>query len=160
MDNRRLDVFGTSVISRRHRVLCHLGFVFHHLRKRRSRLICTDKSEITRKQSKSKQARTRESEEYKAEAQSLSQFSSSRANLAISENIQKTSSSSLASENVAFLSQAKASSSKHKRSHSSGSYSSYTTSSSKATPTATPGLADEVIHSFLANNADDMDLIT
>ncbi|GJT08967.1 ribonuclease H-like domain-containing protein [Tanacetum coccineum] len=42
---------------------------------------------------------------------------------------------------------------------SSGSYSSYTTSSSKATPTATPGLADEVIHSFLATNADDVDLI-
>ncbi|GJS17072.1 putative reverse transcriptase domain-containing protein [Tanacetum coccineum] len=61
--------------------------------------------------------------------------------------------------NVAFLSQAKASSSKHKPSHNSGSYSSYTTSSSKATPTATPGLADEVIHSFLATNADDVDLI-
>ncbi|GJT82441.1 hypothetical protein Tco_1056783 [Tanacetum coccineum] len=30
---------------------------------------------------------------------------------------------------------------------------------SKATPTATPGLADEVIHSFLATNADDVDLI-
>ncbi|GKC00495.1 ribonuclease H-like domain-containing protein, partial [Tanacetum coccineum] len=44
-------------------------------------------------------------------------------------------------------------------SHSSGSYSSYPTSSSKATPTATPGLADEVIHSFLATNADDVDLI-
>ncbi|GJU16117.1 ribonuclease H-like domain-containing protein [Tanacetum coccineum] len=57
------------------------------------------------------------------------------------------------------LTQAKASSSKHKPSHSSGSYSSYTTSSSKATPTATPGLADEVIHSFLATNADDVDLI-
>ncbi|GJU24966.1 putative ribonuclease H-like domain-containing protein [Tanacetum coccineum] len=70
-----------------------------------------------------------------------------------------TSSSSLTSDNVAFLSQAKASSSKHKPSHSSGSYSSYTTSSSKATPTATPGLADEVIHSFLATNADDVDLI-
>ncbi|GKA92974.1 hypothetical protein Tco_0814960 [Tanacetum coccineum] len=41
----------------------------------------------------------------------------------------------------------------------SGSYSSYTTSSSKATPTATPGLADEVIHSFLATNADDVDII-
>ncbi|GKC71279.1 hypothetical protein Tco_1117162 [Tanacetum coccineum] len=65
----------------------------------------------------------------------------------------------LTSDNVAFLSQAKASSSKHKPSHSSGSYSSYTTSSSKATPTATPGLADEVIHSFLATNADDVDLI-
>ncbi|GJX06338.1 hypothetical protein Tco_0194270 [Tanacetum coccineum] len=39
---------------------------------------------------------------------------------------------------------AKASSSKHKPSHSSGSYGSYTTSSSKATPTATPGLADEI----------------
>ncbi|GKD20678.1 ribonuclease H-like domain-containing protein, partial [Tanacetum coccineum] len=62
-------------------------------------------------------------------------------------------------DNVAFLSQAKASSSKHKPSHSSGSYSSYTTSSSKASPTATPGLADELIHSFLATNADDMDLI-
>ncbi|GKC11245.1 putative ribonuclease H-like domain-containing protein [Tanacetum coccineum] len=59
------------------------------------------------------------------------------------DNIQKTSSSSLTSDNVAFLSQAKASSSKHKPSHNSGSYSSYTTSSSKATPTATPGLADE-----------------
>ncbi|GJR93741.1 ribonuclease H-like domain-containing protein [Tanacetum coccineum] len=61
--------------------------------------------------------------------------------------------------NVAFISQAKASSSKHKPSQSSGSYSSYTTSSSKAKPTATPGLADEVIHSFLATNADDVDLI-
>ncbi|GJS02737.1 ribonuclease H-like domain-containing protein [Tanacetum coccineum] len=70
-----------------------------------------------------------------------------------------TSSSSLTSDNVAFLSQAKASSSKHKPHHNSGSYSSYTTSSSKATPTATPGLADEVIHSFLATNADDVDLI-
>ncbi|GJS25393.1 hypothetical protein Tco_0454025 [Tanacetum coccineum] len=79
------------------------------------------------------------------------------------DNIQKTSSSSLTSDNVAFLSQAKASSSKHKPSHNSGSYSShhssYTTSSSKATPTATPGLADEVIHSFLATNADNVDLI-
>ncbi|GJX34106.1 ribonuclease H-like domain-containing protein [Tanacetum coccineum] len=74
-------------------------------------------------------------------------------------NIQKTSSSSLTTDNVAFLSQAKAPSSKHKPSHSSGSYSSYTTSSSKATTTATPGLADEVIHSFLATNADDVDLI-
>ncbi|GJX38444.1 ribonuclease H-like domain-containing protein, partial [Tanacetum coccineum] len=81
-------------------------------------------------------------------------------NLSVFEqDIQKTSSSSQASENVAFLSQAKASSSKHKPSHNSGSYSSYTTSSSKATPTATPGLADEVIHSFLATNADDVDLI-
>ncbi|GJX44719.1 hypothetical protein Tco_0261395 [Tanacetum coccineum] len=52
--------------------------------------------------------------------------------------------------------QTKASSSKHKPSHSSGSYSTYTTSSSKATTTATPGLADEVIHSFLATNADDI----
>ncbi|GJV71916.1 hypothetical protein Tco_1491911, partial [Tanacetum coccineum] len=81
-------------------------------------------------------------------------------NLSVFEqDIQKTSSSSLTSDNVAFLSQAKASSSKHKPSHSSGSYSSYTTSSSKATTTATPGLADEVIHSFLATNADDVDLI-
>ncbi|GJX28330.1 hypothetical protein Tco_0236409, partial [Tanacetum coccineum] len=71
-------------------------------------------------------------------------------------DIQKTvHPSSLTSDNVAFLSQAKASSSKHKPHHNSGSYSSYTTSSSKATPTATPGLADEVIHSFLATNADD-----
>ncbi|GJU96494.1 hypothetical protein Tco_1321250 [Tanacetum coccineum] len=71
-------------------------------------------------------------------------------NLSVFEqDIQKTSSSSQASENVAFISQAKASSSKHKPSQSSGSYSSYTTSSSKAKPTATPGLADEVIHSFL-----------
>ncbi|GJS48436.1 ribonuclease H-like domain-containing protein [Tanacetum coccineum] len=83
-------------------------------------------------------------------------------NLSVFEqDIQKTSSSSLSSDNVAFLSQAKAkaSSSKNKPSQSSGSYSSYTTSSSKATPTATPGLADEVIHSFLATNADDVDLI-
>ncbi|GKF66003.1 hypothetical protein Tco_0192520, partial [Tanacetum coccineum] len=77
-------------------------------------------------------------------------------NLSVFEqDIQKTSSSSLASDNVAFLFQAKASSSKHKPSHSSGSYSFYPTSSSKATPTATPGLADEVIHSFLATNAVD-----
>ncbi|GJS01094.1 hypothetical protein Tco_0317602 [Tanacetum coccineum] len=56
-------------------------------------------------------------------------------NLSVFEqHIQKTSSSSLSSNNVAFLSQAKASLSKHKPSHSSGSYSSYTTSSSKATP--------------------------
>ncbi|GJZ44157.1 ribonuclease H-like domain-containing protein, partial [Tanacetum coccineum] len=46
-------------------------------------------------------------------------------------DIQKTSSSSLTSDNVAFLSQAKASSSKHKPSHSTGSYGSYTTSSSQ-----------------------------
>ncbi|GKB50439.1 hypothetical protein Tco_0901192 [Tanacetum coccineum] len=44
-------------------------------------------------------------------------------NLSVFEqDIQKTSSSSLASDNVAFLSQAKASSSKHKPSHSTGSY--------------------------------------
>ncbi|GKF40111.1 hypothetical protein Tco_0120172 [Tanacetum coccineum] len=80
-------------------------------------------------------------------------------NLSVFEqDIQKTSSSSQASDNVAFLSQAKASSSKHKPSHSSGSYGSYTTSSSKTTTTATPGLADEVIHSFLATNVDDLDL--
>ncbi|GKE21011.1 hypothetical protein Tco_1432523 [Tanacetum coccineum] len=36
LDNRRLDVFGTSVISGRHRVLCHLGFTFHYFRRRRS----------------------------------------------------------------------------------------------------------------------------
>ncbi|GJT84712.1 putative ribonuclease H-like domain-containing protein [Tanacetum coccineum] len=69
-------------------------------------------------------------------------------NLSVFEqDIQKTSSSSLTSDNVAFLSQAKASSSKHKSSHNSGSYSSHLIelrSSSKATPTATPGLADEI----------------
>ncbi|GJR20151.1 putative ribonuclease H-like domain-containing protein [Tanacetum coccineum] len=43
---------------------------------------------------------------------------------ALETDIQKTSSSSLTYDNVAFLSQAKASSSKHKPSHSSGSYSS------------------------------------
>ncbi|GJX49439.1 hypothetical protein Tco_0276284 [Tanacetum coccineum] len=52
------------------------------------------------------------------------------------QDIQKTSSSSLAYDNVAFISQAKVSLSKHKPSQSSGSYSSYTTSSSKAKPTA------------------------
>ncbi|GJX61581.1 ribonuclease H-like domain-containing protein [Tanacetum coccineum] len=63
-------------------------------------------------------------------------------NLSVFEqDIQKTSSSSLTSDNVAFLSQAKAPSSKHKPLHNSGSYSSYTTSSSKATPTATPALS-------------------
>ncbi|GJZ54207.1 putative ribonuclease H-like domain-containing protein [Tanacetum coccineum] len=75
-------------------------------------------------------------------------------NLSVFEqDIQKTSSSSITSDNVAFLSQAKASSSKHKPSHSSGSYSSYTTSSSKATTTATPGLADETL-----DQIDDLDL--
>ncbi|GJW59153.1 ribonuclease H-like domain-containing protein [Tanacetum coccineum] len=55
-------------------------------------------------------------------------------NLSVFEqDIQKTSSSSLTSDN--------------------------NTSSSKSTITATPGLADEVIHSFLATNADDVDLI-
>ncbi|GJS24754.1 hypothetical protein Tco_0453386 [Tanacetum coccineum] len=29
-------LFGTSIISRRHRVLCHLGFTFHYFRRRRS----------------------------------------------------------------------------------------------------------------------------
>ncbi|GKA09986.1 hypothetical protein Tco_0689419 [Tanacetum coccineum] len=32
-DNRRLDVFGASVISRRHRVLCDLGLTFHYFRR-------------------------------------------------------------------------------------------------------------------------------
>ncbi|GKB91742.1 hypothetical protein Tco_0964014, partial [Tanacetum coccineum] len=74
-------------------------------------------------------------------------------NLSVFEqDIQKTSFSSLTYDNVAFPSQAKASSSKHKPSHNSGSYSSYNTSSSKTTTTATPGLADEVIHSFLDIN--------
>nr|GFB13953.1 reverse transcriptase domain-containing protein [Tanacetum cinerariifolium] len=35
LDNRRLDVFGASIISRRHRVLCHLGLMFYYFRKRR-----------------------------------------------------------------------------------------------------------------------------
>nr|GFB60747.1 hypothetical protein [Tanacetum cinerariifolium] len=35
LDNRRLDVFGASVICKRHRVLCHLGLTFYYLRKRR-----------------------------------------------------------------------------------------------------------------------------
>ncbi|GJV80354.1 hypothetical protein Tco_1516224 [Tanacetum coccineum] len=63
-------------------------------------------------------------------------------NLSVFEqDIQKTSSSSLASDNVAFLSQAKASSSKHKPSQSSGSYSSYTTSTSQSkNQSATPVL--------------------
>ncbi|GKG41234.1 hypothetical protein Tco_0470446, partial [Tanacetum coccineum] len=52
--------------------------------------------------------------------------------------------------NVAFLSQAKASSSKHKLSHSSGSYSSYTTSSSKADDV-------DLIHEDL-DQIDDLDL--
>ncbi|GJX70587.1 ribonuclease H-like domain-containing protein [Tanacetum coccineum] len=51
--------------------------------------------------------------------------------MCLEQDIQKTSSSSLTSDNVAFLSQAKASSSKHKPSHNSGSYSSTTTSSPK-----------------------------
>ncbi|GJS84434.1 ribonuclease H-like domain-containing protein [Tanacetum coccineum] len=55
-------------------------------------------------------------------------------NLSVFEqDIQKTSSSSLTSDN--------------------------NTSSSKSTTNATPGLADEVIHSFLATNANDVDLI-
>ncbi|GKG61418.1 hypothetical protein Tco_0619143, partial [Tanacetum coccineum] len=29
LNNRRLDVFGASVISRRHRVLCHLGVMIN-----------------------------------------------------------------------------------------------------------------------------------
>ncbi|GKF93225.1 hypothetical protein Tco_0279944, partial [Tanacetum coccineum] len=36
-DNRRLDVFGASVISRRHLVLCDLGLMFHYFRRRSSR---------------------------------------------------------------------------------------------------------------------------
>nr|GEZ11172.1 reverse transcriptase domain-containing protein [Tanacetum cinerariifolium] len=35
LDNQRLDVFGASVISRRHRVLCHLGLTFYYFRKRK-----------------------------------------------------------------------------------------------------------------------------
>nr|GEW27094.1 reverse transcriptase domain-containing protein [Tanacetum cinerariifolium] len=35
LDNRRLDVFGAFVISRRHRVLCHLDLTFYYFRKRR-----------------------------------------------------------------------------------------------------------------------------
>nr|GEY98439.1 reverse transcriptase domain-containing protein [Tanacetum cinerariifolium] len=35
LDNQRLDVFGASVISRRHCVLCHLGLTFHYFMRRR-----------------------------------------------------------------------------------------------------------------------------
>nr|GFB45811.1 hypothetical protein [Tanacetum cinerariifolium] len=35
LDNQRLDVFGAFVISRRHRVLCHLALTFYYFRKRR-----------------------------------------------------------------------------------------------------------------------------
>ncbi|GJR19368.1 putative ribonuclease H-like domain-containing protein [Tanacetum coccineum] len=61
-------------------------------------------------------------------------------------DIQKTSSSSLASDNVAFISQAKASSSKHKSSQSSGSYSSYSQFSPKQNQeSATPCLQKATI---------------
>ncbi|GKF32292.1 hypothetical protein Tco_0102090 [Tanacetum coccineum] len=36
-DNRRLDIFGASVISKRHHVLCDLGLTFHYFRRRSSR---------------------------------------------------------------------------------------------------------------------------
>ncbi|GKC69245.1 hypothetical protein Tco_1115128 [Tanacetum coccineum] len=32
-DNRRWDVFGASVIIRRHRILCDLGFTFYYFRR-------------------------------------------------------------------------------------------------------------------------------
>nr|GEZ69323.1 hypothetical protein [Tanacetum cinerariifolium] len=35
LDSQRLDVFSAFVISRRHRVLCHLGFTFYYFRMRR-----------------------------------------------------------------------------------------------------------------------------
>nr|GFC13817.1 hypothetical protein [Tanacetum cinerariifolium] len=35
LDNQRLDVFGASVISRRHHVLYLLGFTFHYFRRRK-----------------------------------------------------------------------------------------------------------------------------
>ncbi|GJV45425.1 hypothetical protein Tco_1429961 [Tanacetum coccineum] len=35
-DNQRWDIFGASVISRMHRVLCDLGITFHYFRRRRS----------------------------------------------------------------------------------------------------------------------------
>nr|GEY23099.1 reverse transcriptase domain-containing protein [Tanacetum cinerariifolium] len=35
LDNQRLDVFGAFVISRRHRVPCHISFTFHYFRSRR-----------------------------------------------------------------------------------------------------------------------------
>nr|GEW36192.1 reverse transcriptase domain-containing protein [Tanacetum cinerariifolium] len=50
LNNRRLDVFGASVISRRHYVLCHLGLAFYYLRRRRrcsrnrGSLICSSTS--------------------------------------------------------------------------------------------------------------------
>nr|GEX66122.1 hypothetical protein [Tanacetum cinerariifolium] len=39
LDNRRLDVFGASVISWRHRVLCYLGFTFHYFMRRRDVIV-------------------------------------------------------------------------------------------------------------------------
>nr|GFC82668.1 hypothetical protein [Tanacetum cinerariifolium] len=49
LDNRRLDVFGASVISRRHRVLYHLSFTLHYFRRKRGSrnrgsLICNSTS--------------------------------------------------------------------------------------------------------------------
>nr|GFA72734.1 hypothetical protein [Tanacetum cinerariifolium] len=35
LDNRRLDIFGASVISRMHRIFYHLGLTFYYFRKRR-----------------------------------------------------------------------------------------------------------------------------
>nr|GFB23149.1 reverse transcriptase domain-containing protein [Tanacetum cinerariifolium] len=35
LDSQRLDIFGGSVISKRYRVLCYLGFTFHYCRRRR-----------------------------------------------------------------------------------------------------------------------------
>ncbi|GJV25973.1 hypothetical protein Tco_1378668 [Tanacetum coccineum] len=35
-DNRRLDVFGASIISRKHRILCDLGFTFYYFRMKNS----------------------------------------------------------------------------------------------------------------------------
>nr|GFA14251.1 hypothetical protein [Tanacetum cinerariifolium] len=35
LDNQRLDVFGASVISRRHRVLSHLDLTFYYFRRKR-----------------------------------------------------------------------------------------------------------------------------
>ncbi|GJX07229.1 ribonuclease H-like domain-containing protein [Tanacetum coccineum] len=82
-------------------------------------------------------------------------------NLSVFEqDIQKTSSSTLTADNVAFLSQAKASSSKHKPSHSSGRFRSiYHFLVQCQQKCYSLVLADEVIHSFLATNADDVDLI-
>ncbi|GJU90178.1 hypothetical protein Tco_1302601 [Tanacetum coccineum] len=82
-------------------------------------------------------------------------------NLSVFEqDIQKTSSSSLASDNVLFIT-CQSLFKHHKPSQAQEVIVRYTTSSSQSKkPTVTPGRADEVIHSFLATNADDIKKFT